>query len=109
MEGLPVRRWEMMEVTIKQEVKDDEKNHESKEGTNPDWPWPDLPLPKDFHLLPAHSQVRSTNFQTPQLLTPQRNSFGVPAHLTKIPILPFSTDSLASMSVLTSIPAIQLQ
>ncbi|KAF7508919.1 hypothetical protein GJ744_008628 [Endocarpon pusillum] len=56
MEGLPVRRWEKMEVTIKQDVRDDDKNDDGKDGTNPDWPWPDLPLPKDFHLLPPHSQ-----------------------------------------------------
>lgn len=57
MEGLPVRRWEMMEVTIKQDPKEEEKDDDGKEGNNPNWPWPDLPLPKDFHLLPAHSQV----------------------------------------------------
>jgi hypothetical protein len=46
-----------MDVTIKQDAKDEEKDDDGKEGTYPNWPWPDLPLPKDFHLLPAHSQV----------------------------------------------------
>jgi hypothetical protein len=57
MEGLPVRRWEKMEVIINQDPKEEEKNDEGKDGTNSDWPWPDLPLPKDFALLPTHSQV----------------------------------------------------
>jgi hypothetical protein len=57
MEGLPVRRWEKMEVIINQDPKEEEKNDDGKDGTNPDWPWPDLPLPKDFPLLPTHSQV----------------------------------------------------
>lgn len=65
MEGLPVRRWEKMEVTIKQGVKNDDKNDDGKDGTNPDWPWPDLPLPKDFPLLPPHSQVRPSHWSYP--------------------------------------------
>lgn len=65
MEGLPVRRWEMMDVTIKQDAKDEGKEEGRKEGVNPNWPWPDLPLPKDFHLLPAHSQVHLTDYSYP--------------------------------------------
>lgn len=48
-----------MDVTIKQDTKDEDEDEEGKEGTNPNWPWPELPFPKDFHLLAPHSQVRS--------------------------------------------------
>lgn len=52
-EGLPVRKWEQQFVTIKQDQKSEA---DPPQGPNPDYPWPELPLPKDFHQLPAHSQ-----------------------------------------------------
>ena len=56
-EGLPVRRWEMIEVTVNQEPKEEGKDEDSRNGINENWPWPDHLLPRDIHLLPAHSQV----------------------------------------------------
>jgi hypothetical protein len=56
-EGLPVKKWQLSEVTIKQVEKDDDGDDAKTGNINPDYPWPELPLPKDFHQLPPHSQV----------------------------------------------------
>ena len=56
-EGLPVKKWQLTDVTVKQ-VEKDEDGDEAKTGSvNPDYPWTELPLPKDFYQLPPHSQV----------------------------------------------------
>lgn len=57
MEGLPVKKWQLAEVTVKQVEKEDDGDEAKPGSINPDYPWPELPLPKDFHQLPPHSQV----------------------------------------------------
>lgn len=59
MDGLPVRRWELLDVTVKQDAKNEEQDDSSqpRPGVQSTWPWADLPLPKDLNLLPSHSQV----------------------------------------------------
>lgn len=113
-EGLPVRRWEFQEVTIKQDPKGEDKDEDGKEGSNPNWPWPDLPLPKDFNLLPPHSQVCLTHhFYPPRtfciLLMVCRNSFVAPVHLTRILTPQSSTMKQANTNAQTSIPTIRPQ
>jgi hypothetical protein len=56
-EGLPVKKWQLSDVTVKQVEKDDDGDEAKTGSINPDYPWPELPLPKDFHQLPLHSQV----------------------------------------------------
>jgi hypothetical protein len=103
----------MMDVTIKQDVKDEVKEEGGKEGANPNWPWPDLPLPKDFYLLPAHSQVHLTDNSYPISISAVahfcRNSSAVPAHPTKIPTLQSLTEKQANTNVLTLILTTQPQ
>jgi hypothetical protein len=62
MEGLPVKKWQLSEVTIKQVEKEEDADDAKTGSVNPDYPWPELPLPKDFHQLPPHSQVRDALF-----------------------------------------------
>lgn len=59
-EGLPVKKWQLSDVTVKQVEKDDDGDEAKTGSVNPDYPWPELPLPKDFYQLPLHSQVRDT-------------------------------------------------
>ncbi len=56
-EGLPVKKWQLTDVTVKQKENDDDGDDTKTGNVNPDYPWPELPLPKDFHQLPLHSQV----------------------------------------------------
>ena len=58
-EGLPVRRWEFKDVTVNQNPKQADEN--STAGflfPNDNYPWSELPLPKDYDGLPPHNQVR---------------------------------------------------
>jgi hypothetical protein len=61
MEGLPVKKWQLSEVTMKQVEKEEDADDAKTGSVNPDYPWPELPLPKDFHQLPPHSQVRDVH------------------------------------------------
>ena len=56
-EGLPVKKWARTEVTVKQVERDDEDDSKAGAANDNNTIWRELPLPKDFHLLPPHSQV----------------------------------------------------
>lgn len=57
-EGLPVRNWYLGQINIKQDestaTEDDQQP--SANAKNPDYPWPELPLPSFFAELPPLSQ-----------------------------------------------------
>ncbi|KAL9111918.1 MAG: hypothetical protein Q9227_003768 [Pyrenula ochraceoflavens] len=56
-EGLPVRKWDYKDVTVNQNPKQAEEN--STGGfmfPNENYPWSELPLPKDYDGLPPHNQ-----------------------------------------------------
>ena len=67
-EGLPVKKWARTEVTVKQVERDEEDDSKAGAANDNNTIWRDLPLPKDFHLLPPHSQV-SKNFHSPCKVT----------------------------------------
>ena len=56
MEGLPVTRWRMGNVTVKQDLEPDQDEQEAKSKED-EYPWPELPLPTFYSQIPAHSQV----------------------------------------------------
>ncbi|KAH8703807.1 hypothetical protein BGW36DRAFT_370010 [Talaromyces proteolyticus] len=55
-EGLPVRRWTRQNHTVSQDAQIDIPSSTSRDA-QPDLPFPELPMPKDSHLLAAHSRA----------------------------------------------------
>ena len=57
-EGLPVRNWYLGNVNIKQDESNatEDDQQPSANAKNPDYPWPELPLPSFFSELPPLSQ-----------------------------------------------------
>jgi hypothetical protein len=57
-EGLPVRNWYLGNINVKQDepVANDDDQQATTNTINPDFPWPELPLPSFFSDLPPLSQ-----------------------------------------------------
>jgi hypothetical protein len=68
-EGLPVRNWYLGNINVKQDepVTNDDEQQTNANTINPDFPWPELPLPSFFSELPPLSQqiVRVSRSERP--------------------------------------------
>ncbi|KAF2752319.1 hypothetical protein M011DRAFT_455110 [Sporormia fimetaria CBS 119925] len=51
LEGLPITQWREVEVPV-----GPSPSHGTQTAVDKDAPWPELPMPRDSHLLPLHSQ-----------------------------------------------------